>query len=423
MENVNDECLVECSERRRSISRRTFATLLTVTAAVFAFGTLAACAGQTSQNQAGDGEESTKDCDSADATDQEYTLDGLARQFMSGLTLEQKVAQLFFVHPESLTGIGLATEAGDATREAYAQYPVGGVIYLADNLEDPDQTTRMLESMAQIGKDEFGYAPFISVDEEGGTVVRVADNPGFDVPNVGDMCDIGNTGDVEYAEEVAKTIAGYLLPLGFNTDFAPCCDVANNPESDTMLYRSFGSDPQMVADMVSAQVRGFYEAGILCCAKHFPGIGAAEGDSHDESIFSQKTLEEIDECELVPFKAAIDAGVPMVMVSHMSMPEITGDDTPASVSSAIVTDILRNQLRYDGLVLTDSLGMGAVSGYGPQAAVMALQAGCDMPLMPEDFFAAYQAVLDAVADGTLTEERIDESLLRIMRVKIPREKG
>ncbi|MBO4364838.1 MAG: glycoside hydrolase family 3 protein [Eggerthellaceae bacterium] len=400
------------------MSRRTFAALLSGTVSVLAFGSLTACSEKESRNQKADGEDSMEVGDMPNSTDQEYTLDGLARQFMESLTLEQKVAQLFFIHPESLTGIGLATEAGDATREAYTQYPVGGVIYLAENLEDPDQTTRMLESMAQIGKDEFGYAPFISVDEEGGTVVRVADNPGFDVPNVGDMCDVGNTGDVEYAEEVAKTIAGYLLPLGFNTDFAPCCDVANNPESDTMLYRSFGSDAQMVADMVSAQVRGFGEAGILCCAKHFPGIGAAVGDSHDESIFSQKTLEEIDECELVPFKAAIDAGVPMVMVSHMSMPEITGDDTPASISGAIVTDILRNQLRYDGIVITDSLGMGAVSGYGPQAAVMALQAGCDMPLMPEDFLAAYQAVLEAVADGTLTEERIDESLLRIMRVKL-----
>ena len=409
----------------RLLTRRRFAGMLVGAASLVALSPLAACSSTAGSNGStegnpDEGEQTAPDAsDVVASTDQELTLDGEVRRFMEGLTLEQKVAQLFIIHPETLTGIGLATEAGEATREAYANYPVGGIIYLADNLEDPDQTTRMLQSMAQIGIDVIGVPPFICVDEEGGTVSRVSENPAFGIADVGDMCDVGASGDTEYARDVAETIANYLLPLGFNTDFAPCCDVANNPESDTMLYRSFGSDAQEVSQMVQAQVEGFSEAGILCCAKHFPGIGAAMGDSHEESIYSEKTVDELAECELLPFQAAIDAGVPFVMVSHLSLPNVVGDSTPASVSSAVVQDILRDRLGYDGIVITDSLGMGAVSGYGPQAAVMALQAGCDIPLMPEDFFAAYDAVLAAVSDGVLTEERIDESLLRILRVKYP----
>ena len=386
-------------------------------AASFAvLGSLTSCS--HSENSQVDGEDSSMDVDDTQQIQKEPTLDERVAQIVSEFSLEQKVAQLFFIRPEPLSGIDLAVAAGDATREGYAQYPVGGVIYFGDNLEDENQTMEMLSSMAQIGIDTIGYPPFLSVDEEGGTVVRVGDNPGFGVANVGDMCDVGATGDTEFAREIAETIAGYLLPLGFNTDFAPCCDVANNPESDTMVYRSFSSDAQVAADMVRAQVQGFLDAGILCCAKHFPGIGAAIGDSHEELIYSEKTLDEISECELLPFQAAIEAEVPFVMVGHLSMPNIVGDNTPASISGAIVQDILRDKLGYDGIVVTDSLGMGAVSAHGPQAAVMALQAGCDMPLMPEDFVAAYDAVLSAVNDGTLTEERIDESVSRIMRVKL-----
>ena len=406
------------------MTRRRFSKMLAGTAALAIVGPLAGCSSASGDEAANDGElvdgEVPSDADRQGmSTDQELTAEGLARQFMEGLTLEQKVAQLFIVHPETLTGMDVVTEAGDATREAYGKCPVGGVIYMSANLEDREQTKRMLGNMDQIARDTIGVPAFLAIDEEGGTVARLSDNPAFGIANVGDMCDVGDSGDVEYAREVAQTIAGYLLPLGFNTDFAPCCDVANNPESDTMFYRSFGSDAEAVSEMVRAQVDGFDDAGILCCAKHFPGIGAAMGDSHEESIYSDKTLEDIDACELLPFRAAIEAGVPFVMVGHLSMPNIVGDSTPASLSSAIVHDILRVRLGYDGIVVTDSLGMGAVADYGPQAAVMALQAGCDIPLMPADLFSTYDAVLAAVKDGTLSEERIDESLVRILRVKLP----
>ena len=265
-----------------------------------------------------------------------------------------------------------------------------------------------------------GLPLFMGVDEEGGTVSRIGGNPGFGIANVGDMADIGATGDPAQAEATALTIGTYLHDLGFNVDFAPDADICGDPATDVMALRSFGTDHALVGSMVAAQVEGFSEAGVLCAAKHFPGIGGVVGDSHEGTILSNKTLDELRAFELVPFKAAIEAGVPLVMVGHLSTPNATGDNTPASINPAIVTDVLRNELGYQGLIITDSMGMGALEAYctPDQAGVAALQAGVDLVLMPADLHAAYQGVLDAVANGTLTEARIDESVTRIVKTKL-----
>ena len=337
---------------------------------------------------------------------------------LGSLTLEQKVWQLFVVRPEAVTGVDVQTAAGEATREALLSRPVGGVCYFAANLVDADQTREMLTNTARYAEEACGLPPFLCVDEEGGTVSRVGGNPGFGIANVGDMCDVGATGDTEQAYEVARQIGAYLADLGFNVDFAPDADIANNPEG-TMGRRSFGTTADVVAPMVEAQVRGFADAGMLCAAKHFPGIGGAVGDSHDARIYSEKTLDEIRAEELRPFEAAIAAGVPFVMVGHLSMPAVTGDNDPASVSSEIVGDLLRDELGYEGIIITDSMGMGAATDSLPtgRLAVEALLAGVDIVLMPADLDAAYQVVIDALAAGELAEERIDASLRRIIRTK------
>lgn len=354
----------------------------------------------------------------------EPTLDERVDQALSGLSLEQKVAQLFYVRPESLTGIGQATEAGDATRAGFEKYPVGGVCYFGQNLLDPDQARSLIGSSRQYALDACGLPLFASVDEEGGTVARIANNEGggFSVANVGDAADIGATGDAANATKAAQTIASYLTDLGFNCDFAPVCDIANNPQSTTMARRSFGADAQLVSDMAAAEVTAFLDGGILPCAKHFPGIGGAVGDSHEGSISSDKTLQQMEDCELRPFEAAIAAGVPFVMVGHLSCPNVTGDDRPASLSSTIMQNLLRKQLGFEGIIVTDSFEMGAVETlFSPdQQGVEILKAGADMVLMPIDFASAYQGVLDAVADGTLTEDRIDESARRVVRLKLDR---
>lgn len=338
---------------------------------------------------------------------------------VSSLTLEQKVAQMFFPRPEDLTGMGQVTAAGDTTRKAFANIPVGGMCYFAQNLQSESQARQMLSASNQISLDEVGLPLFMSVDEEGGTVSRVGGNKGFSVENVGNMRDVGDTGDARRAYDVCKKIAGYLVPLGFNLDFAPDADIVNGT-SQTMAKRSFGTTTDVVAPMVESAVRGFLDGGIMCCAKHFPGIGGAQGDSETEAITTDKTLDQLRQEELVPFKRAIAAGVPMVMVGHISCPKVTGNSAPASLSRAIVTDVLRDELGFDGIIITDSLGMGAVAGLhkARDLGVAAIQAGVDMLLMTPELAASYQGVLDAVRAGTITEERIDESVTRIVRAKL-----
>lgn len=339
---------------------------------------------------------------------------------IGAMTLEQKVAQLFIVTPEALVeGVSQVTQAGDMTREGVTAHPVGGIVYFAQNLLDPEQTTTMLANVKQFYADAGNVAPFIAVDEEGGTVVRVADNEAFGAQDVGDASALGSAGDTEAAKRAAEQIADYLMPLGFNLDFAPVADVVDPLRSDTMGLRSFSSDAAVAADMVRAEVEGFRDKKMLCCAKHFPGIGAAAGDSHEGAITIEATNEELETVDLVPFRAAIEAGVPMIMVGHVSLPNIVGDSTPAPLSSAVVQGMLRDSLGYTGIIVTDSLSMGAITDYytPAEAAVAALKAGCDIPLMPERFDEAYQGVLNAVQAGELTEERIDESLIRILAAK------
>ena len=339
---------------------------------------------------------------------------------IGAMTLEQKVAQLFIVTPEALVeGVSQVTQAGDMTREGVTTHPVGGIVYFAQNLLDPEQTTTMLANVKQFYADAGNVAPFIAVDEEGGTVVRVADNEAFGAQDVGDASALGSAGDTEAAKRAAEQIADYLMPLGFNLDFAPVADVVDPLRSDTMGLRSFSSDAAVAADMVRAEVEGFRDKKMLCCAKHFPGIGAAAGDSHEGAITIEATNEELETVDLVPFRAAIEAGVPMIMVGHVSLPNIVGDSTPAPLSSAVVQGMLRDSLGYTGIIVTDSLSMGAITDYytPAEAAVAALKAGCDIPLMPERLDEAYQGVLSAVQVGELTEERLDESLTRILTAK------
>ena len=356
--------------------------------------------------------------DGADSAAAEAEAALMAR--VEAMTLEQKVAQLFVVAPEALVeGVSQVTQAGDATHEGVRTWPVGGIVYFASNLVDPDQATAMLANVRQFYADDGNVAPFLAVDEEGGTVVRVADNKAFGVQDVGDASALGAAGDEAAAKGAAEQIASYLKPLGFNLDFAPVCDVVDPLRSDTMGLRSFSSDANVCAAMVKAEVRGFLEAGMLCCAKHFPGIGSAPGDSHSGAITVEKSAEEWAAVDFGPFKAAIEAGVPMIMVGHVDLPSIVEGAAPASLSSAVVQGMLRDTLGFTGIIVTDSLAMGAITDRysAAEAAVAALAAGCDIPLMPENFREAYQGVLDAVAAGELTEERIDESVTRILKVK------
>jgi beta-N-acetylhexosaminidase len=348
------------------------------------------------------------------------SADDRVEKLLAGMDLKQKVAQMFMVTPEALTGYSKVTAAGEVTKQCFIRYPVGGVIYMAGNLIDTEQTRIMLSNMQDYSVEYLGFPVFLGVDEEGGTVARIAGNRAFGVEDVGNISEIGASGNCDLAYQAGSTIGAYLSALGFNLDFAPVADVWSNKKNTVVKYRSPGSDPELVRDMVIAQIEGFKEQGILCAVKHFPGHGSTSEDSHNGAAVVERTLQELFECDLIPFKGAVQAGVPFVMVGHLSLPKVVEEDVPAVFSKEIITDILRGELGFCGIVITDALDMGAVTDYysSAQAAVMAVAAGADMLLMPEDFVAAYEGVLNAVQRGELTQERIDESVRRILKVKL-----
>ena len=344
-------------------------------------------------------------------TDADY-LNQIAQSCIAEMPLEDKIAGLFMITPESLTGVDTVVQAGETTKQKLSEHPVGGLIYFDKNIKSKDQIQEMLSAT----KNSMLYPVFLAVDEEGGTVSRVAKS-GI-ATNVGSQAEIGSTCDPEKARETGTTIGNYLSECGFNVDFAPVADVITEGNT-TIGDRSFGMDPNVVGSMVAAEVEGLQSTGVSACVKHFPGMGDTTEDTHDGKAVSQKTLDDMRTNDFPAFQAGIDAGVDFVMVGHMALPNVIGDETPCSLSGVIINDVLRNELGYDGIVITDSLSMKAITdSYSPEeAAVLAIQAGADMILMPADFQAAYDGLLKAVQDGTISEERIDESLMRIYRVK------
>jgi beta-N-acetylhexosaminidase len=342
----------------------------------------------------------------------EEQLEQIIADAIGTMPLEDKVAGLFFVTPESITGVSTAIKAGEGTQEALGKYGVGGIIYSAKNMKTNEQLTEMIANTVTYTR----YPLFFGIDEEGGTVSRLTSS-GL-AQGVDAAAKIGATNDPENAYQAGLTTGGNLLPMGFNVDFAPVADIANIDKS-VMADRSYGADATVVTPYVLGMLRGLSEKGITGCLKHFPGIGATTADTHEGVSTSERTAEEFRSQEFTVFQAGIEAGAKMVMVGHIAAPSLTGDNMPCSLSEVVVTQILRQELDFEGVIITDAMDMGAISTYydSGEAAIMALKAGCDMVLMPEDFEKAYRAVLQAVSDGTISEERVNDSLKRIYRIK------
>lgn len=351
---------------------------------------------------------------------EEEKLQNRINEIISGMTLEEKAAQLFMITPEALTGMDPVTAAGETTRKALEEYPVGGIIYFRKNLVNPEQVRTMTANIQTYAMERTGLPLLLSVDEEGGSVTRFGNNPGFDFDASADMKAIGESGDPQQAYELGERLGSFLYDLGINMDNAPDADVLSNPQNTVVRDRSFGSDCEVVSEMALAELRGLESQGVIGLLKHFPGHGATAGDTHEGYAYTDASLEEMKANELVPFADGIEAGVDVIMVGHISCPQVTGDDLPASLSEKMTTQILRQEMGYDGFLITDAMNMGAVSeNYSSsEAAVAAIRAGIDMILMPQDFQQAYEGILNAVESGELTEERIDESLRRITALKL-----
>ena len=341
------------------------------------------------------------------------------QKLIGKMTLEDKISQLFILTPEALVGTGPVTKAGQATKDALDKHPIGGFAYFAQNIRSEEQFTTMVWNAQQYSSERIGLPLFICVDEEGGSVARISGQGLENVPQIPDMAKVGAAGDASAAYAIGEQIGEYLKRFLVNVDFAPVADIYSNADNKVIKKRSFGSDPQVVASMVAEEIRGLHAQGIKTTLKHFPGHGNTSQDSHKQTAYAQQSLEELRTCELLPFQAGIDAGADFVMAGHLSFPNILDDDTPASLSYRMLTELLREEMGFEGIVITDALDMKAVtSRYSPaQAAVQAIKAGADMILMPQDFASAYDALLTAVKEGQIEESRIDESLMRILKAK------
>lgn len=358
--------------------------------------------GTTTEEQTADSQETTE------VTEEEKP--SLVDETLAGMTLHEKVCQMMFVTPEELTGEDGVIVAGDATRQALENYPVGGIVYFAKNLESQDQVKEMIDNSQKYSS----IGLFVATDEEGGVVNRLMDTVG--TTYIGSMYYYKDDGD-ETAYENAYTIANDMSALGFNLDFAPVADVWSNPDNTVIGERAYSDDYAQAAELVGNAVKGFNDGGVMCTLKHFPGHGDTAEDSHYSSAYVHRTKEEIMADEMQPFRSGIEAGAEFVMVGHLIVPDI--DEVPATLSYKIATGILREELKFEGVAITDSFEMESIAdNYSvDDAVVMSVKAGMDMILQPKDMASAVNSIEQAVADGELSEDRIDESVRRILTLK------
>ncbi|MFI1934854.1 glycoside hydrolase family 3 protein [Streptomyces sp. NPDC020330] len=388
-------------------------TLLTATAAA----TAAAATGALAAPSAA----------SAPSTNANASSDRRLRRIIAGMSLEEKVGQLFVMRvyghsatdPDqadidaNLKEIGVRTAA-----ELISTYHVGGIIYFtwAHNTRDPQQIAELsngLQRAALAGRSRLPL--LVSTDQEHGIVCRVGE-PATLLPGAMALGAGGSRSDTRRAAWIA---GAELAALGINQNYAPDADVNVNPANPVIGVRSFGSDPDAVAALVAEQVKGYQGAGIASTAKHFPGHGDTSTDSHTGLPVINHTRAQWEELDAPPFRAAIRARIDSIMTAHIVVPALDPSEDPATLSRPILTGILREELGYDGVVVTDSLGMeGVRTKYGDdRVPVLALLAGVDQLLNPPNLSVAWNAVLEAVRGGEISEARVDESILRILRLK------
>lgn len=356
------------------------------------------------------------------------------------MTLEQKVAQLFVVSPETLTGVDSVQYAGDMTYQALQDYPVGGIVFAKDNIDSSSQFGTMTDNLQSYSEDISGLPLFLAAAEEGGSASVLGNNDNLDEyyensysdddsdyssssvnsvhSGAPSMSEIGRKDDSTNAYEAGKSIGSLMSAYGLNLDLAPVADVLSG-NSTGIGDRTFGTDAQTVSDMASEVIRGIQEEDVNAAMKYFPGYGAASSNMSGFPVINS-SMDELKKKEFLPYSNAIAQGLDFIMVGHISVPNVTGDDTPASLSEKMISEVLRKDLGFKGIVMTDYLNdKNIVKNYSAaDAAVKAIQAGADLLLEPDDLEAAYEGVLKAVKKGDITEDRLDESIYRILRVKL-----
>jgi len=361
-----------------------------------------------------------------DSENQLPESEDLEKYKLENLSLEEKIGQLFVIRPEVLDTNYSPQQIFEGKLEGskkisakmklfYEKYPAGGIALFYRNIEDPAQLISFVAKIHSLGNNY----PLVFIDEEGGRVARIANNDNFNLPKYESMGKVGEAGDEKAAFSAGQVIGNYLSYYGIDVDFAPVADVFTNPQNTVIGDRAFSTDPLMAGKLSTAFFKGLESQGVQSCLKHFPGHGDTSSDSHQGYVEIHKSWEELLECELIPFKYGIDNGASMIMTAHISLPSVTGSLQPATLSYTMLTEKLRQELGFKGLIITDAMEMRAIShDYdSAQACVKALLAGADILLMPFDYVAAFTGVLNAVKSGIITEERINESVQRILALK------
>ena len=335
------------------------------------------------------------------------------------MTLKEKVCRMFIVRPETLVRpddpLSLeVTELSRQMKDFYKEYPVSGICLFPRNIITPKQLLQFTGALHSLSP-----RLLLCVDEEGGRVARIANNDVFGLERFESMTALAADNDEKKVYDASHYIGKYVRKYGFDIDFAPVADVNTNPDNIIIGPRAFSDKPETAARMVTSYLAGLSDAGIIGCIKHFPGHGDTRNDTHLGYAATTKSWAEIDGCEMVPFKAGIAAGVRLIMIAHIAVPDVTGTDLPSTLSSVILQEKLRGELGYKGLIITDALEMGAITlKYSPaEAAVAAVKAGVDIILLPADFKQSVEGIIKAVESGEISESRIDESLYRILSLK------
>ncbi len=305
--------------------------------------------------------------------------------------------------------------ADEETLKAIRLWKPGGVILFSVNMDTVAQTAAFIRQLQA----SSGIPLFIGVDEEGGKVSRLAAAKNMGAVPMPPAAVIGKTGIADFAKEAAAAMGAQLSQLGFNLDFAPVADINTNPENPVIGNRAYGTEPEPTSLMVAAALEGLRQAGIIPVVKHFPGHGDTQTDSHLGLAVVAGDRKRMDAVELVPFRAAIAAGAPVVMTAHVNTPGISERQLPATLNPDILDGLLRDELQFGGVIITDAMEMGAITeNYGEdESIVMAVEAGVDMLLVPVSLERACNALVEAVKSGRIPEERVNESVLRILSLK------
>ena len=328
--------------------------------------------------------------------------------YLNGMSLEEKIGQMLMISNRTPT---MTSELNTTLNHVKP----GGFIFFAENFTNQENSKKLIKDINDTAK----IPMLLSIDQEGGRVQRIKSQNDIIVTDIPPMSDIGATNDFEKAYEVGVTIGTDLKTFGLNMNFAPVLDVLTNTENKSILGRSFGNNSTTVSEMGINVANGLKSTGIIPTYKHFPGYGSTTVDSHYELPVLTKTKEELWESDLIPFQNAIHNQAEVIMIGHLAIPNITNNNIPSSLSKEIITDLLKNELNYKGIVITDALNMKAITKYYSESQIyeMAINAGVDILLMPEHPEMAINMIKDSIEKGKIKESQINDSVKKILTLK------